>query len=95
LLVPPQPTTCGLEDGKSQSGWPPSWSPSSDRLSPLAAKITDPWATASAHAWSKDWQAALPQESSDAPHEMLIVAHPSSQACLTAAANPASVFGAK
>ena len=95
-LVPPQPSACGLDAGKSTCGWP-SVTPSPLPLSPDATQTVTPSATASAMAWSSavmDW---VVQELSGPPQLMLMAAGVgcACAAFVTASRKPWSVLGAK
>ena len=81
-MVPPQPTTCGQEEGQSTlAGVEP---PSLESLSPDAAKTIMPPATADAAVDSICCAAVAPQLASSAPQEMLQTSQPSEAAFWTA-----------
>src|ERR1700691_3964326 len=82
LLVPPQPTTCGQEDGTSTlAGVGP---PSPESLSPEAPNTIMPAAVAAVAAASICCAAAAPQLASSDPQEMEQTSHPSAVAFCTA-----------
>src|SRR2546423_1362528 len=90
-FVPPQPTTFGLEAGKSTVG---ELVPSSAPVSPEAANTTTPFLRACANTVSNAAIVDEDHEDSGPPHEIDTTSH-SATACLIAARKPWSVFGAK
>jgi len=95
-VVPPQPSACGLDAGKSTCGWP-SAAPSLLPLSPAAAVTVTPSAAPSAMAASSADRACAVHESSDWPQLMLTAAGVgvACTAVVTASTKPWSVLGAK